>query len=210
MMWKLLNFQMMIIKRTLILIIYLYIKKIELYIIKIKIYYTHTDNMSNNATKVFQSRYILTQIFNFLGDDDIRETFLPTLNRQILIYGQVQSGKTSKIMEYMKNTKVTTKILLIQNSLSMLAQYERALSENKIAFSTISNPNINSTISKMRLMDKNMVLLVMNNNYRREILEIISDCPQSINNIPIDAKNHGYKVLSIDSSGPTIQYLIQK
>ncbi len=43
-----------------------------------------------------------------------------------------------------------------------------------------------------------------------EILEIISDCPQSINNIPIDAKNHGYKVLSIDSSGPTIQYMIQK
>ena len=43
-----------------------------------------------------------------------------------------------------------------------------------------------------------------------EILEIISDCPQSINNIPIDMKNHGYKVLSIDSSGPTIQYIIQK
>ena len=31
-----------------------------------------------------------------------------------------------------------------------------------------------------------------------EILEIISDCPQSINNIPVDAKNHGYKVLLID------------
>lgn len=43
-----------------------------------------------------------------------------------------------------------------------------------------------------------------------EILEIISDCPQSINNIPQDATNHGYKVLNIDSSGPTIQYLIQK
>jgi TusA-related sulfurtransferase len=43
-----------------------------------------------------------------------------------------------------------------------------------------------------------------------EILEIISDCPQSIHNIPQDAKNHGYKVLSIDSSGPTIQYIIQK
>ncbi|RXJ78290.1 sulfurtransferase-like selenium metabolism protein YedF [Arcobacter sp. F2176] len=43
-----------------------------------------------------------------------------------------------------------------------------------------------------------------------EILEIISDCPQSINNIPQDAKNHGYKVLSVDSSGPTIQYIIQK
>lgn len=43
-----------------------------------------------------------------------------------------------------------------------------------------------------------------------EILEIISDCPQSINNIPIDAKNHGYKVLLIDSDGPTIRYILQK
>ena len=43
-----------------------------------------------------------------------------------------------------------------------------------------------------------------------EILEIISDCPQSINNIPVDAKNHGYKVLLIDSDGPTIRYILQK
>ncbi len=39
-----------------------------------------------------------------------------------------------------------------------------------------------------------------------EILEIISDCPQSINNIPAD----GYEVLEVDSSGPTIRYLIKK
>ena len=25
-----------------------------------------------------------------------------------------------------------------------------------------------------------------------EILEVVSDCPQSINNIPVDARNHGY------------------
>lgn len=43
-----------------------------------------------------------------------------------------------------------------------------------------------------------------------EILEIISDCPQSINNIPIDAKNHQYQVLLIEQDGPTIRYLIQK
>ncbi len=43
-----------------------------------------------------------------------------------------------------------------------------------------------------------------------EILEIISDCPQSINNIPADAKNHGYEVLEVNSSGPTIKYLIKK
>ncbi|WP_309544421.1 sulfurtransferase-like selenium metabolism protein YedF [Helicobacter sp. MIT 99-5507] len=43
-----------------------------------------------------------------------------------------------------------------------------------------------------------------------EILEVISDCPQSINNIPVDAKNHGYEVLKIEQHGPTIRYLIKK
>lgn len=43
-----------------------------------------------------------------------------------------------------------------------------------------------------------------------DILEIISDCPQSINNIPVDAQNHGYQVLLIEQDGPTIRYLIQK
>ncbi|MDD6056411.1 MAG: sulfurtransferase-like selenium metabolism protein YedF [Helicobacteraceae bacterium] len=43
-----------------------------------------------------------------------------------------------------------------------------------------------------------------------EILEVISDCPQSINNIPLDAKNHGYIVLKVEQLGPTIRYLIKK
>lgn len=43
-----------------------------------------------------------------------------------------------------------------------------------------------------------------------EILEVICDCPQSINNIPIDAKNHGYEVLLIEQDGPTIRYLLRK
>ncbi len=33
---------------------------------------------------------------------------------------------------------------------------------------------------------------------------------QSINNIPLDARNHGYTVLDIQQDGPTIRYLIQK
>ena len=43
-----------------------------------------------------------------------------------------------------------------------------------------------------------------------EILEVVSDCPQSINNIPLDVRNHGYTVLDIQQDGPTIRYLIQK
>ncbi|WP_343286590.1 sulfurtransferase-like selenium metabolism protein YedF [Helicobacter sp. 12S02634-8] len=43
-----------------------------------------------------------------------------------------------------------------------------------------------------------------------EILEVLSDCPQSINNIPIDAKNHGYEVLKVEQRGVSIRYLIRK
>lgn len=43
-----------------------------------------------------------------------------------------------------------------------------------------------------------------------EILEVLCDCPQSINSIPQDAKNRGFKVLEIDQNGPTLRFLIQK
>lgn len=43
-----------------------------------------------------------------------------------------------------------------------------------------------------------------------EILEVLSDCPQSINNIPIDAKNHGYEVLKVEQIGSTVRYFIRK
>jgi TusA-related sulfurtransferase len=45
---------------------------------------------------------------------------------------------------------------------------------------------------------------------RGEILEVISDCAQSINNIPQDARNHGYTVLDIQQDGPVLRFLIQK
>jgi len=43
-----------------------------------------------------------------------------------------------------------------------------------------------------------------------DILEIISDCPQSINNIPIDVKNHGYQVLHIDTSTTAVRYFVKR
>ena len=43
-----------------------------------------------------------------------------------------------------------------------------------------------------------------------QILEVVSDCPQSINNIPLDCKNYGYEVLEIQQDGPTIRYLIRR
>lgn len=43
-----------------------------------------------------------------------------------------------------------------------------------------------------------------------EILQILSDCPQSINNIPLDAKNYGFDVLEIIHDGTEMVYIIQR
>ena len=43
-----------------------------------------------------------------------------------------------------------------------------------------------------------------------QILEVVSDCPQSINNIPLDCKHYGYEVLESHQDGPTIRYLIRR
>lgn len=42
-----------------------------------------------------------------------------------------------------------------------------------------------------------------------EVIEIFSDCPQSINAIPVDAENRGHEVLSVDQDGPTFRYVIK-
>ena len=43
-----------------------------------------------------------------------------------------------------------------------------------------------------------------------EILEVVTDCPQSINAIPLGARNHGYEMLDIQQDGPTIRYLVRR
>ena len=42
-----------------------------------------------------------------------------------------------------------------------------------------------------------------------EVLELICDCPQSINSIPYDAKNRGFEILSVEQDGPTIRFIIK-
>lgn len=43
-----------------------------------------------------------------------------------------------------------------------------------------------------------------------EVLEVVSDCAQSINNIPIDAKNHGYEVLKVTQEEHRIYFFLRK
>lgn len=43
-----------------------------------------------------------------------------------------------------------------------------------------------------------------------QVLEVLADCPQSINSIPGDAAQAGYRVLKVEQHGPTIRYWIQR
>ena len=43
-----------------------------------------------------------------------------------------------------------------------------------------------------------------------EGLSCVARAGAGVNNIPLDARNHGYTVLDIQQDGPTIRYLIQK
>lgn len=43
-----------------------------------------------------------------------------------------------------------------------------------------------------------------------EILEVVTRCSQSINNVPPDAVNHGYQVLEVQQDGSAVRYLIRR
>lgn len=43
-----------------------------------------------------------------------------------------------------------------------------------------------------------------------EVLEVLCDCPQAINSIPVDAKNRGFEVLAVEQDGPTLRFVIRK
>lgn len=103
---------------------------------------------------------------------------------KILIQGQVQSGKTAKIIEYIKQQHKYNLpfILHIQNSLTMLHQCENALRTNKIKFHSVSNPNYINITQFLRHHQYNWklkdsegnhtpyVILLMSNVYRKAIL----------------------------------------
>lgn len=91
------------------------------------------------------------------------ENSLPT--RHTLVYGQVQSGKTNKIIQYVKGYKPNlVKIIIIQNSLSMLAQYKNAFENANITYVEMSTRNIHS------IYNNENAILVMNNKYRKNAM----------------------------------------
>jgi len=91
--------------------------------------------------------------------------------RRILIYGQVQSGKTAAIMESIQNPLYNgiTKIVIIQNSSLVLQQYQARFKEAGIDALTIDY--------KSRTIHKEVILL-MNNNSRLKKYMRCADKPE--------------------------------
>jgi TusA-related sulfurtransferase len=43
-----------------------------------------------------------------------------------------------------------------------------------------------------------------------QILEVLSDCSQTIHNVPNSATQAGYRVLKVEQDGPALRYWIQR
>lgn len=86
----------------------------------------------------------------------------------LLLYGQVQSGKTSKIMEFVtKFKRDKLKILVIQNNTLMLSQYVKTLSQRGITYKVIDSSYNNN---KKCDYNKEQVLITINNKFRLRAL----------------------------------------
>jgi TusA-related sulfurtransferase len=44
----------------------------------------------------------------------------------------------------------------------------------------------------------------------RQVLEVMTDCSQSIHNVPADARNHGHEMIDVVQDGPVIRYIIRR
>lgn len=125
--------------------------------------------------KVVNNRNLLTNIFEYLEPNEIKQMRTTMLRsafhydylmpqHNTLLYGQVQSGKTSKIMEYIKTYRPDIlKIIIIQNNVRMLYQYKNALLNNEISCEVID--------SKASVYKNSNVLITIYNKYRIHALE---------------------------------------
>lgn len=81
------------------------------------------------------------------------------MEKNILIHGDVQSGKTNEIIKVLKKPRYVNvpKVLVIQNSILVLKQYIEKLQQNKIDFQIITK--------ETKTINKNVIVL-LNNSYR--------------------------------------------
>ncbi len=108
--------------------------------------------MSDSVYRVIYNRGLLTNIFEYLSISELKKLDIQKYFKNItyadyitpqyntLLYGQVQSGKTFKILQYVKLYKpYMIKIIIIQNNKHMLSQYAKAFMNQNIPCKQIDN-----------------------------------------------------------------------
>jgi PHD/YefM family antitoxin component YafN of YafNO toxin-antitoxin module len=130
-----------------------------------------------NMTKVMNNKDLLTNVLSYLDNKEITsllsvgglrpnvhyDYIVPQHN--MLLYGQVQSGKTKKTIDYIKNYKKEfIKIIIIQNSVSMLKQYEQVLRNNLLKYKILDRQT-----AKTRYKQE-QVIITIHNKYRMIML----------------------------------------
>lgn len=130
--------------------------------------------------------------------DYISRRVYDEIDKNILIYGQIQSGKTKEIIKILKNReyKDEKKVLIIQNSLMVLKQYIERLNREGIEYQIITK--------NTKTINKN-VAIVMNNKYRynyfkkiepKKYIVILDESDQTWRNCPLK----GYKTYHVTAT----------
>lgn len=118
------------------------------------------------------------------------------LEKNILIVGNVQSGKTKEIIKYINKEKDAFKVLVLQNSKLILNQYINRFKNEKIQFQVITKDT--------KIINKKLVILI--NNFHRyahfqkinnqKYILMIDEADMCINTCPLQ----GYKNVHITAT----------
>lgn len=132
--------------------------------------------------------------------DRISQYALDRIEKNVLIYGEVQGGKTRAIIDYIRENEFRKKVLVVQNSLFVLKQYEQRLKSESIKYQVVT--------SKMEGLTENLVIILNNKyryNYFREhepdnYILMLDESDQTINACPLKSSKYVRKTVHITAT----------
>jgi hypothetical protein len=101
---------------------------------------------------------IITRYYKFNVNNNLKKMII---KRHNLIYGQIQSGKTQKIIDTIKKHNCYKIILVIQNSLLVLNQYITRFKSEKLKLNIIDSSHNKLT---------NGINIILNNKHRKKYI----------------------------------------